>query len=387
MKFLKTVLSLALGAATLLSVGCNKKTYSFYTNIPQGGYSLTDKNFKLGGFIEGYTQTESSFEDMDTSKYETRGQIYYSMFADALLVVSDDFTADGVEDKYDAFKKAVGNLLDGVSKALSSTVTGSDIYNFNNAEAGTTLEIGKTAYEVLSEAKAAYTLTEGSYNPALYYNVHAYGFNGESTHPQTASELPSDDKISKYTDLAKHFGDVKLKEEDGKFFVTKPAYTVEVEGETLALKLDLSGISKGYAVDLVDALFDEYGYEYGYFSFGTSSMIFKSNAQAGAYRLLLSSPRSIKGDEYIRLPIRGEKLSTSGDSEQYYKIDGVRYCHVLDPETGKPVQKGIMSVTIIGGTAAQDDALTTAIMCMGKERAAQFIKEHLTDRRVVFTCE
>ena len=44
-----------------------------------------------------------------------------------------------------------------------------------------------------------------------------------------------------------------------------------------------------------------------------------------------------------------------------------------------------MSVSVIGGGAAEDDALTTAIMCMGKDRAIQFIQEKLTDRRVIFT--
>ena len=65
----------------------------------------------------------------------------------------------------------------------------------------------------------------------------------------------------------------------------------------------------------------------------------------------------------------------------------MRYCHIIDPTTGKPVQSGIMSVTIIGGGAAEDDALTTAIMCMGKDKAIKFIEEKLTDRRVVFTVE
>ncbi len=46
-----------------------------------------------------------------------------------------------------------------------------------------------------------------------------------------------------------------------------------------------------------------------------------------------------------------------------------------------------MSVTVIGGGAAQADALTTAIMCMGKDRAIEFIEGKLTDRKVTFTCE
>ena len=153
------------------------------------------------------------------------------------------------------------------------------------------------------------------------------------------------------------------------------------------MKLDLGGIGKGYAVDIIDAMFDEYGYEYGYFNFSASSMAVKSHFEQGAYIMELVGPRSPQRKPYLFTKIRNEKLSTSGDNEQRYFIDGVRYCHIIDPTTGKPIRTGIMSATVIGGSAAEDDALTTAIMAMGKERASNFIKEKLTDRKVVFTCE
>ncbi len=89
----------------------------------------------------------------------------------------------------------------------------------------------------------------------------------------------------------------------------------------------------------------------------------------------------------MTVPLRNEKLSTSGDNEQRYFIDGVRYCHVISPVTGKPVQTGIMSATVMGGGAAEADALTTAIMAMEKEDAISFIAEKLTDKKVVITVE
>ena len=156
------------------------------------------------------------------------------------------------------------------------------------------------------------------------------------------------------------------------------------------MKLDLGGIGTGYAVDCVDKLFDEYGYKFGYFNFGASSMLVKKHVTNGNYNISFINPRSITRDTYLTTSICNEKLSTSGDYEQYYILDGTRYCHIIDPDTGKPVQTGIMTVTIIGGqkeyTAAENDALSTALMCMGKDKAIKFIEEQLTDRRVVFTC-
>lgn len=378
-----------------LFAGCNQKTYSFYTNVPSGEYKIIDPSFKLGSEIEGYTPPANE-KVIAPANYTSKGQSFFSMFTFAELAVADDFTADGATEKYNSFVAEVGQLLDNVSKTVSSTVSGSDIYSFNEAGAGAKLEISKIAYEILSEAKAVYTLTDGYYNPALYYNIHAYGFSGSHV-PECAADLPDDEIIEKYTRLANRFGEIQLTKEEQtsaktnettyKYFVQKPDATEEVDGKKLTLKLDLGGIAKGYAVDMVDEVYEKYGYKFGKFNFGSSSMLAKSHPENGNFKIMLGNPRSPKRDSFLQFHTNNEKFSTSGDNEQFYEIDGVRYCHIIDPTTGKPVRKGIMSVTIVGGGAAQADALTTAIMAMGKDRATVFIKENLNERKVFFTVE
>ena len=383
--------SIALCVIAAGATGCNKPAYGVHTNMPQNYYEIADESYIIDSTIEGCTAEKSESEFLENAGYTTQGRVLYSMSAEAQLCVSDNFEEDAAKEKFTQFSKAVYAKLNEIDKALSSTVANSDVSNFNAAAAGAELEISKITYDVLSVAKSVYELTDGYYNPALYYNVQAYGFGGAETYPHTAAELPKDEIIQKYTLLASQFDEVALSEtadENGvNYFVTKPDFTVEVDGKTLAMKLDLGGIGKGYAVDIIDAMFDEYGYEYGYFNFGASSMAVKSHFEQGTYNIGFAGPRSPQRDPYFMTKIRNEKLSTSGDNEQRYFIDGVRYCHIIDPTTGKPIRTGIMSATIIGGSAAEDDALTTAIMAMGKERASNFIKEKLTDRKVVFTCE
>ena len=383
--------SIALCVIATGVTGCNNPTYGVHTNMPQDYYEIADESYLIDNTIEGCTAEKCETELLDNAGYTTQGRIFYSMSVEAQLCVSDNFKEDTAKEKFTQFSKAVYAKLNEIDKALSSTVASSDVSKFNAAAAGAELEISKITYDVLSVAKSVYELTDGYYNPALYYNVQAYGFGGAETYPHTAAELPKDEIIQKYTLLASHFGEVALSEtadENGvNYFVTKPDFTIEADGQTLAMKLDLGGIGKGYAVDVIDAMFDEYGYEYGYFNFGASSMAVKSHFEQGAYIMELVGPRSPQRDPYFMTKIRNEKLSTSGDNEQRYFIDGVRYCHIIDPTTGKPIRTGIMSATVIGGSAAEDDALTTAVMAMGKERASNFIKEKLTDRKVVFTCE
>ena len=385
MNILKKIMLPISCLAVLFTAGCAKKNeaYYAYTNIPSGQYTVKDSSFKFE-FIEGLEEKEESFENKDLSAFTSKGWTRYGI-VEAQLIVSDDFTKEGAETKLDSLKVDIIALLDAIDKAVSTSVANSDITKFNEAEAGATLEISKTGYEILSEAYETYVFSEGFYNPALYYNVLAYGFGSSHVYPENSSKLPKDATIAKYTDLATHFGEITLNEQEGRYFVTKPEYTVEIEGESISMSLDLGGISKGYAVDRIEELFDSYGYDYGMFNYGSSSMLLRGNIREGNYSLGLINPRSRRRDSYVEIPARNKKLSTSGDNEQYYTFDGVRYCHIIDPTTGKPVQKGIMSVTIIGGGAAEDDALTTAIMCMGKDKAIEFIKEKLTDRRVIFT--
>lgn len=378
---------LAVTLSTSVVAGCGR-SYDIYTNISQGQYEITDKEYALAQFIEGYTPEEGIEENLpDSSEYTSMPYSYFYMTTDAQIVLYDDFTAEGATAKFDRFKKEVSSTLNAIDKALSTGVANSDITKFNNAPAGEVVEISQITYEVLSEAKRVYEWTGGYYNPALYYNVQAYGFGGAYSYPKTKEDLPSDEIIAKYTDLSTHFGEIVIAQNNGTYTVTKPEYTVEAEGETLSLKLDLGGIGKGYAVDKVDELFEEYGYKFGYFNFGSSSMLVKRYKGNTPFTIGLAGPRTPSRDPYIKVQIANEKLSTSGDNEQNYTVDGKRYCHVIDPTTGKPIETGIISATVIGGSACTDDALTTAILAMGKDRAVEFIQTELKDRKVVFVCE
>ncbi len=327
-----------------------------------------------------------------TEEFTTQGKYFFAMNAEATLVVSDIFNSE----KQNLFTKLCGDIsstLNALDGSLSSNdKSNSSISRFNAANAGEKVEIDLTAYDVLTLAKSVYELTEGYYNPAVYYNVLAYGFN-EATDIAKPPEqrIPSDAVIAKYNALSQSFNQIQLSKEGDKYYAVKPDVTVEADGVTYSMKIDLGGIGKGYAVDEINRIIDSYGFKYGYLSFGTSSILVKEHYVNGDYSLGFTNPRAdAQSNVYVSTSVKSECLSTSGDYEQFFMYDsdndGVkeRYCHVFDPTTGRPVQTGIMSATVIGGSAAEDDALTTAIMAMGKEKAVEFINEKLSARKVVF---
>ena len=72
--------------------------------------------------------------------------------------------------------------------------------------------------------------------------------------------------------------------------------------------------------------------------------------------------------------IKDKAVSTSGDYEKFFTIEGKRYSHIIDPRTGNPV-KGIVSVTIVTDNATRADALSTGVFVLGLKEGMALIEK------------
>lgn len=363
-KFMKRKICLAISAilccSSLCLASCNK-------GQTQGSYFLP---------VASYSQYKSSGSEMA----EGYG---YVMGTDAILRITDEgnFAAEASYSAFSSLWEEVKGVLISVENSISTTIEASCIYKFNQADAGATVELDQTAYDILTLAKTVYNQTEGYFNPAVYQSVRLFGFG--SAQVKKPNKLPNEDTVQAYKTLSDSFADLTLTQTDGKYYATKPTTTVKVDGTTHSLKLDLGGIGKGWCADKIDELIDQSGFKYGYFNFGSSTIAVKSHSTSedNFYTLEVTDPRA--NSVYAKFKIKDKCLSTSGDYEQYYEVDGVRYCHIIDPKTGSPIQTGIASVTVVGGSAAEDDALTTALSAMGKQKAVEYINNNLSERVVL----
>lgn len=139
--------------------------------------------------------------------------------------------------------------------------------------------------------------------------------------------------------------------------------------------IDLGGIGKGYAADRVAALCRKQGVSSALFSFGSSSIAAVGTKPDGSpWRVGLKTADS----EQIRLfgvvRLKNQFLSTSGDYEKSFQIDGHRYHHILETSTGYPADNGLRSVTVIAESGAKSEAYSTALFVMGLEKALDFYK-------------
>ncbi|MEO0078293.1 MAG: FAD:protein FMN transferase, partial [candidate division WOR-3 bacterium] len=139
---------------------------------------------------------------------------------------------------------------------------------------------------------------------------------------------------------------------------------VFVNGDTVALgdgvMLDLGGIATGMAVDRAVEVLQFAGAEQGLIDAGGDIRVFGNRT----WRIGVQAPRGAGVVRVLRL--RDRAVSTSGDYQKFFEQGGVRYCHVLNPRTGKPVQ-GVASVTVIAPTSLDADAFSTAVMALGPD--------------------
>jgi len=132
------------------------------------------------------------------------------------------------------------------------------------------------------------------------------------------------------------------------------------------MKIGLGGIAKGYALERAGKLLRERGFED--FLVVSGGQVYARGTRGGrAWRVGVRDPRGEREEIFATLPLAGGSLSTSADNESFFVIEGVRYHHILDPQTGWP-SKGLRSATVLAADPTLADALSTAVMVLGRER-------------------
>ena len=135
--------------------------------------------------------------------------------------------------------------------------------------------------------------------------------------------------------------------------------------------IDLGGIAKGYAVDRGIEILNRAGIRHAMIGLGGDSRML-GDRRGRPWQLGVRHPRSHNAI-VARLPLVNQAISTSGDYEQYFERDGIRYHHIIDPRTGDSA-RATRSVTVTGPDATQTDALSTGLFVMGNNQAMQLIE-------------
>jgi thiamine biosynthesis lipoprotein ApbE len=145
----------------------------------------------------------------------------------------------------------------------------------------------------------------------------------------------------------------------------------DVEG----VELDLGGIAKGYAVDRAAQMLRSRRVDAALVSAGGSTIYgLGAPPESDGWRVQIQDPTdSAKVAREVTL--RNRALSIAGSSEKSFEADGIRYSHIMDPRTGRPVP-GMLSVAVLTDTGTEGDALDDALFVLGPSKSMEYLKRH-----------
>ena len=249
---------------------------------------------------------------------------------------------------------------------LSRTAEGSELYALN-ASNGETVEYGADDIlpALIETALTISDATDGAFDPTLAPVLDAWGFTKDE------HRVPSADALK---ELLSHTGCGKVRLER-----TADGYTVTLLD---GAQLDLGGIAKGYAADLLRAQLEKEGVTSATLDLGGDVFVMGRKTDGSDWRIAVKDPADT--ESYLGVVSAADKfIVTSGVYERYFEENGVRYHHILDPKTGSPAESGLVSVTVLCENGAWADALSTACFVLGPDGALA-LRDDLADQGTDF---
>jgi len=255
-------------------------------------------------------------------------------------------------------QQQIDDALKQVNQEMSTYIPTSEISQFNQSVSTEAVEVSAGFARVLEESIRLGKLSNGKLDVTVGPLVNLWGF-GPDLRPET---VPSDELL------------IATKKRIG-------LENLELDGNKLSKKVpelyvDLSTIAKGYGVDVIAELIESNGLSNYLVEIGGELRLkgFKHTGELWvvAIEKPLTNERSIQ--QYI-VP-KDNAMATSGDYRNYFEADGVRFSHIIDPATGKPIKHNLVSVTVIHPSSMTADGLSTALMVMGMEQGMAFAIEN-----------
>lgn len=229
-------------------------------------------------------------------------------------------------------RELAGHVLEGfqgLHNRLHAWQTGSELNQLNQAfaEGNKPVPVSAELAQIINNATALSVQSNGLFNPAIGGLIKTWGFQRDEFTPVKIDEAV----ISKLTKADPKMTDIVI-------------YQNMAYSKNPAVKLDLGGYAKGYALDRAAAYLRGQGVKNALINIGGNIIALGKHGDK-PWRVGIQHPR--KPGPMATLDLSdGWAIGTSGDYQRYFELDGHRYCHIIDPRTGYPAQ-GTQAVTIL----------------------------------------
>ena len=230
----------------------------------------------------------------------------------------------------------------------------SELLRLSSAKPGQSVPLSRDLFEVLQRTLSLAELCDGAIDPTVGPYVQLW------RRARRQRELPAPEKI---IEAAPSIGWKKLRLDSSNRTATLLAPN---------MRLDLGGVAKGFAAEAALAVLRKHGIRSALVAASGDLAIGDPPPGKPGWTIGLMSLASDKPDRTVVL--RNCGVSTSGDTQQFLELGGVRYSHIIDPRTGQSLTNRI-SATVIAPNATTSDVLATAVCVLGAEKGIQVAKK------------
>jgi FAD:protein FMN transferase len=260
-------------------------------------------------------------------------------------------------------QEGIQGRLDRVDRQMSTWDAASDLCRYNQAAPGTRVPIPTPLFRVLAIALEVAEASTGACDPTAGELVDLWGFGPGAPFRQADFAPPDRARID---EALMRCGWRRLVLDAGDGCALQPG----------GVRLDLSGIAKGFGVDDVSRFLNDIGVASHLVDVGGELRGAGVKPDGQPWWIGLEMPVPVSGTAAPVVALCGLSVATSGDYRRWFERDGRRYAHTIDPRTGQPVSNRVASVTVLHADCVRADAFATALTVLGVESGLAWADRH-----------
>ena len=271
-------------------------------------------------------------------------------------------------DSLSNYKRGIDSILLEIDTSLSTYLPNSIISRVNEQQS-TVVDAFFRA--VFTRSVEINEITDGAFDPSVMPLVSAWGF-GPKEAPQIDTTLV--DSLRSLVGLSR-FGIYISMWKNPQNIKVDTCYLMKTKNE---IQLDFNGIAQGYSVDVLASYLENNKVDNYLIEVGGEIKAKGTNSVGKRWLIGIDKP-----EEHVKkrplqatIALKDNSVATSGSYRKFYKLNGTKYSHTIDPFTGYPVTHSLLSVTVMTKECMSADAYATAFMVMGLKSSKLFLEEH-----------
>ncbi|MEW2915843.1 FAD:protein FMN transferase [Ruegeria sp. ANG10] len=272
-----------------------------------------------------------------------------------------NITAIGEDLDENALAVAVEETLAEVNAKMSNWDPNSEVSTFSAATSTDPMPVSAEFAQVMAAANDVHEKTGGTFDVTLGPLIELWGFGPR----EPEDPVPSNVEV---LEALNGVGQKRL-------------LTLDTEAGTLTksepgVGINLSAIAKGYGIDAVAETLRGAGIEDYLVEIGGDLVTMGQNDKGEDWRIGIEKPQAGAQTPQLIVSVSDLGMASSGDYKNFFEQDGVRYSHIIDPTTGRPITHRTTSVTVLAENAMMADAWATAMLALGQEKGLELAEEH-----------